>query len=604
MSKSQPDPVPSKAAPAAATAKGGAAQPAVSHGRALRETVESVVVAFVLAFLFRTFEAEAFVIPTGSMAPTLQGRHKDVTCAKCGYAYRASASEEVRLDGSPETDPGKHVARTVCPMCSYELPVDPAQSGKLETVSYNGDRILVGKGLYEFFEPRRWDVVVFKYPGDAKVNYIKRLVGLPGEHIVLAHGDAFAAQGPAAPAQILRKPADKLRGMLQIVYDNDYTLAELTERGWPLRWQNWPGKTQPWKSGDGGKSFAIEGRAAREAWLRYQHFVPGEEDWDYLQSQHLPAHRRPKPLLITDHYAYNDRVQRQYKNVPLRADSFGVNWVGDLAVSCTAEVQSAGGKLMLDLVKAGRSHRCTIDLASGRAELSVEGVPNFRPAAATAVRGPGKYELMFSNCDRQLLLWVNGSVASFGDDPLATAFEPRGADEPSAGRGEKPGDLAPAGVGSAGATVAVSHLRLYRDVYYIADKFGLGSGNVISENPELGQYARWSRREFLEFLSTPSQWQLKDGRVGSVFSARREVDFPLGPDEFFMLGDNSPASKDSRLWEGQTKHVVERKLLIGKAVYIYWPHGWPTGINVALPLLGGEIRVPFYPNFKRMRLIH
>ena len=38
-----------------------------------RETVESVVVAFVLALLFRSFEAEAFVIPTGSMAPHAHG---------------------------------------------------------------------------------------------------------------------------------------------------------------------------------------------------------------------------------------------------------------------------------------------------------------------------------------------------------------------------------------------------------------------------------------------------------------------------------------------------------------------------------------------------
>ena len=40
----------------------------------LRDTVESIVFALILAFLFRTFEAEAFVIPTGSMAPTLYGR--------------------------------------------------------------------------------------------------------------------------------------------------------------------------------------------------------------------------------------------------------------------------------------------------------------------------------------------------------------------------------------------------------------------------------------------------------------------------------------------------------------------------------------------------
>ena len=48
-------------------------QPASSRSVAVRETIESIVVAFVLAFLFRTFEAEAFVIPTGSMSPSLQG---------------------------------------------------------------------------------------------------------------------------------------------------------------------------------------------------------------------------------------------------------------------------------------------------------------------------------------------------------------------------------------------------------------------------------------------------------------------------------------------------------------------------------------------------
>ncbi|EMI24455.1 S26 family signal peptidase [Rhodopirellula europaea] len=43
-----------------------------------RETVEAFAVAFILALLFRAFIAEAFVIPTGSMAPALMGAHKDV----------------------------------------------------------------------------------------------------------------------------------------------------------------------------------------------------------------------------------------------------------------------------------------------------------------------------------------------------------------------------------------------------------------------------------------------------------------------------------------------------------------------------------------------
>jgi hypothetical protein len=44
-------------------------------------------------------------------------------------------------------------------------------------------------------------------------------------------------------------------------------------------------------------------------------------------------------------------------------------------------------------------------------------------------------------------------------------------------------------------------------------------------------------------------------------------------------------------------HYVERKLLTGKAIVIYWPHPWHIGI----PLTG--ISVPVLPNFQRMGLI-
>lgn len=45
----------------------GKAKPKRQEG--MRETIEAVAIAFILAFVFKTFEAEAFVIPTGSMAP-------------------------------------------------------------------------------------------------------------------------------------------------------------------------------------------------------------------------------------------------------------------------------------------------------------------------------------------------------------------------------------------------------------------------------------------------------------------------------------------------------------------------------------------------------
>src|SRR5436190_22957438 len=85
-----PKPKTTRNVPTKAPLESAPAPPVQSH--AIRETVESIVVAFVLAFLFRTFEAEAFVIPTGSMAPTLYGQQRDVTCAHCGTRFAAGVS--------------------------------------------------------------------------------------------------------------------------------------------------------------------------------------------------------------------------------------------------------------------------------------------------------------------------------------------------------------------------------------------------------------------------------------------------------------------------------------------------------------------------------
>ena len=106
-----------------------------------RETLESIVVAFVLAFLFRTFEAEAFVIPTGSMSPSLQGQHKDVHCLQCGHRFRTTASSEGenrdRLMAQLRGAQGQEAVRIkaaiasldvvggMCPMCRYLMPMRP-----------------------------------------------------------------------------------------------------------------------------------------------------------------------------------------------------------------------------------------------------------------------------------------------------------------------------------------------------------------------------------------------------------------------------------------------------------------------------------------------
>ena len=64
------------------------------HKDTIRELIETVVFVVVLVLMLKTFLAEAFVIPTGSMADTLLGYHHKVTCQQCGYPNLVNASSE------------------------------------------------------------------------------------------------------------------------------------------------------------------------------------------------------------------------------------------------------------------------------------------------------------------------------------------------------------------------------------------------------------------------------------------------------------------------------------------------------------------------------
>ena len=178
-----------------------------------RETVESVVVAFILAFLFRAFVAEAFVIPTGSMAPTLMGAHKDLFCEHCGQQYQASASIEYDSNtGALEKE--KTIAST-CSNCRGINDYDFRHNK--DHTTFSGDRILVSKFDYVLSSPQRWDVFVFKYPLGARMNYIKRLIGLPGETVLIREGDIFVSSDENPEWEIARKPPHKIQAMKQLV---------------------------------------------------------------------------------------------------------------------------------------------------------------------------------------------------------------------------------------------------------------------------------------------------------------------------------------------------------------------------------------------------
>lgn len=582
-----------KQAMAAASGKADAAA-APSHGdsmaRTIRETIESIVIAFVLAFLFRTFEAEAFVIPTGSMAPTLQGRHKDVECPKCHYWYRSTASSEVSEDGTPKMD--GEVIELTCPMCRFPLDVDPRTDGGENYPAYNGDRILVGKFPYDFSEPQRWDVVVFHYPYDAKVNYIKRLVGKPNESLRIRHGNLFTSPRDEDDFHILRKPPAKVRAMAQVVYNNDYYAQQLLDAGWPERWQSLSAAAavsgKEWTQVD-DRGFHVDAGGSASSWLRYRHTVPGESDWRLIAQSKLPADFRVLPELITDFYAYNTSIVRDPRLNDAQK-TVGLHWVGELMMECEVQVEYDDGSsdndksVVLDLVEGGVHNRCHIDVATGKATLSIDGLPDYQPTAATAVKGPGTYELAFSNFDDELLLWVNGSVVKF-DAP--TAYDGVDNQYPKSTPQDE-GDLAPVGIQVSGISATVKHLKVLRDIYYIATDSTREAGGI--SDYVTGFLQRLSIDDLRQFWSNPGKWT---GR-NNPFDARETVTFELAEDQFFVLGDNSPYSSDARLWKADP--FVERKLLIGKALFIYWPASFNK-------VPGTEIPFPFFPNFSSMGFV-
>jgi signal peptidase I len=407
-------------------------------------------------------------------------------------------------------------------------------------------------------------------------------VGLPNETLQIKHGDLYVKGQGDSDFHIIRKPPEKLKAIAQIVHDNDYVSQALIDKNWPTRWQEWgANESGYWQVSDDTRTYSIDGKQPGDAWIRYEHTVPSEAVW-FQQ----PGTRavEPRPQLITDFYAFNTEIQRRERGADTPA--LGLHWVGDLMLECQVDVKSDQGEILLDLVKGGRHVSCHIDVATGKATLSIDGLPAWQPAAETPVRGGGSYALGFANIDRQLTLWVNGTPIAFDQE---TTYDDLNNDRPQS-TPDDPGDLAPVGIGSRGAALDVTHLRVLRDIYYIADSSN--DGLAISDYPTFSPVYRMNRRQFADFLATPSEWNSVRG--SDLFASRKTETFPLGPDQFFVLGDNSPESSDARFW---TQQYVDRELLVGKAFLIYWPHA------LRLPIPGTDAALGIIPNVSEMGLI-
>ena len=543
---------------------------------ASRETCESIAFAFVLALLFRTFAAEAFVIPTGSMAPTLLGRNKEVVCPGCKHCYEIGASEEA--DDAGYVILSQRISQSACPNCRHMHDVKPLNV-------FKGDRILVNKAAYQFGDPNRWDVIVFRYPEDTQKNYIKRLVGLPNEAIRIERGDVYARKSEQDEYRIVRKQnPDKQKLLQQLVHDDRHPPRELLELGWPESWSavertggekgvdGWTTDASGWTRNSKSKARHLEVSASEQPrWMRYRHLVPAQTDWDEVANGKPPA-QNPRPQLISEYCGYN--MYTGGRSSSIDDDRY---WVGDLTLNCTVTITSATGKdshLLLELVEGVRRYRCRIDVPSGQATLTrSDDFPADRDAAPeielakanTPIRGPGTYTLRFANVDDRLCLWVNDGILGSGLVPFGDAAE----FEAPANRRPQEADLTPVGIAAQGLAVRVSDLHIERDIYYRADSVDNNAGDFGGGDTEVDEHL-----PLRDLLTKPKAW-------GELYEEKfRRAEFrQLGPDEFFVMGDNSPRSADSRLWpnrrRAENRHAVDRQALIGKAFFVYWPHGVP-----------------------------
>ena len=559
-----------------------------------RDFIEQIVVAIILAVLIRGFDAEAFVIPTGSMAPTLMGRHKEISCPECGLVYAINASEEIDDYVASRKDKDIHEVG-ICVNCRYRTIVDDAPS-------FKGDRILVMKFPYELpflpgsAGPRRWDVVVFHYPNKPETNYIKRLVGLPGDELRINHGDLQARPaGTNAPFQIQRKPLMHQRAMQMLVYDDSHRPRSL--EGKP-EWRRWNPRGD-WKEEPAGRFLATP--SADKSWseLRYRHLLPDPEQWAALEKKETPS-RAPRSTLITDFYSYNTNTNTSSFYDPWLQKYEGwlqSNWVGDLTISCRVDLDAVqqGSTFKLELIEAGISNRCEVDLETGIVSL-YHGDKKLGEAGST-LRGLDAHDVEFANVDDRLTVWIDGQTPfdeglPYDDGPTATHV-------PTAK------DLDPVGIAIKGAKGVVSDLVLKRDIYYTQDPrnpdYMIPGVNESVDRDPTNEYTRIVK--LFDFLSDPERFAaLKDVSTRDTYVIR--------PDHFMMMGDNSPRSSDSRAWTSldnnwrgeldRSSWEVPRSMLIGKAFFVYWPHGKPFWPDIRL---SRDVRIPFRPYFERMKWI-
>lgn len=93
----------------------------------------------------------------------------------------------------------------------FILQPNEVRGQSMDTTFHDGEYILTSKLAYKFGEPTRGDVVVFKSPEDEEVDFIKRIIGVPGDTIMIESGEVFV-NGEKLMEDYIQHPSNPIEG--------------------------------------------------------------------------------------------------------------------------------------------------------------------------------------------------------------------------------------------------------------------------------------------------------------------------------------------------------------------------------------------------------
>jgi signal peptidase I len=497
---------------------------------ASRQWVEYALI-FVCAIIFlRALAVEPFGVPTGSMAPTLTGNHRCVHCPRCDYPVRVGDPTSrqstvlfkvtdqtlAAIAQLPEKNAPDAVVSKLLAIKDRRYP-QPEFQNELE-------RLLSVEQLREFRDAisHNAGVPTVTCPNCGKSNIeLDRAAEIAGDRL-LVDKNVFSLRSPRRwEAAVFRNLSDK------------------TNKPYVKRVAGLPGEAIQVRDGD----VYINGHIARKNFTQVRETRVPIFDMNY--PPHLVGwqHRwlaEPKATLqeaaidskelhfggtnfaeqtgwaTYRHCRYHDKSGEDREDV-IR-DSFAYNGqqfedqaipVHDFSIEFEVEILAGNGALACrawdGLDQVVAAY--PVGASAEDASLQREGTGRVRGVARKPLQVGKKYHIEMSFCDRRVLFAVDGTEI----------FQPLDL-PPATTRAEV---MSPFALGFQGVSAVVRDLRIYRDIYYRSQ------GNNAIDQP-----------------------------------------YQLGKDEYFMLGDNSSNSDDSRFWT--IPGVAERSFL-GKPFLLHQP---------------------------------